>query len=118
MAIPWTDAELNRLGVMRTSGCGPQEIAETLGRTLKGVKAKINYLNLSPEMKQKRNEAERTRLRRGIRVRQPDGTLPRAPICAVVLADRDLRCNARPRDLTAALCGDPLPGYSALERRA
>lgn len=34
------------------------------------------------------------------------------------LAERAQRLSQAPRDLTAALCGDPLPGYSALERRA
>jgi len=33
-----------------------------------------------------------------------------------VLAERDARLALDPRDLTAAFCGDPLPGYSALER--
>lgn len=33
------------------------------------------------------------------------------------LDDRNRRYLADPRDLTAALQGDPLPGYSALERR-
>jgi hypothetical protein len=32
------------------------------------------------------------------------------------LADRDKRYTITPRSLTAALLGDPLPGYSALER--
>jgi hypothetical protein len=32
--------------------------------------------------------------------------------------DRRHRQSLEPRDLTAAFCGDPLPGYSALERRA
>lgn len=34
-----------------------------------------------------------------------------------VLAERDRRRELVPRDLTAAFFGDPLPGYSALERR-
>jgi len=34
-----------------------------------------------------------------------------------VIADRDRRYGLVPRDLTAALAGDPLPGMSALERR-
>jgi len=33
------------------------------------------------------------------------------------LAERDRRAQVPPRDLTAAVCGDPLPGYSALDRR-
>ena len=34
-----------------------------------------------------------------------------------VAADRERRAALRPRDLTAAFHGDPLPGYSALDRR-
>ena len=34
-----------------------------------------------------------------------------------VLAERDERLALQPRDLTAAIAGDPLPGMSALERR-
>ncbi len=36
---------------------------------------------------------------------------------ASVLADRDARLARVPRDLTAAIAGDPLPGMSALDRR-
>jgi hypothetical protein len=36
----------------------------------------------------------------------------------IALAERARRAALKPRDLTAALCGDPLPGYSALERRS
>lgn len=39
-------------------------------------------------------------------------------IPARCLIERDRRYAIAPRDLTAAFCGDPLPGYSALERRA
>ena len=38
-------------------------------------------------------------------------------IPAHVLIERDMRENISPRDLTAVLCGDPLPGMSALDRR-
>lgn len=44
------------------------------------------------------------------RTREPD--VPRG-----VLRERAEREQLAPRSLTAALCGDPLPGYSALERR-
>jgi hypothetical protein len=33
------------------------------------------------------------------------------------LAERDARLAVAPRDLTAALLGDPKPGFSALDRR-
>ena len=35
-----------------------------------------------------------------------------------VLADRDHRATLVPRDTTAMLMGDPVPGYSAAERRS
>jgi response regulator RpfG family c-di-GMP phosphodiesterase len=34
-----------------------------------------------------------------------------------VLAERDQRLARQPRDLTAAIVGDPLPGRSALDRK-
>ena len=43
-----------------------------------------------------------------------------APVVNVpesVLAERAARLALSPRDLTAAIAGDPLPGMSALERR-
>ena len=33
------------------------------------------------------------------------------------IADRDRRYSIHPASITAALCGDPLPGMSALDRR-
>jgi hypothetical protein len=38
-------------------------------------------------------------------------------IPASVLAAREARLALSPRDLTAAIAGDPLPGMSALDRR-
>jgi DNA-binding Lrp family transcriptional regulator len=34
-----------------------------------------------------------------------------------VLADRDHRAGLAPRSIVAAIAGDPLPGYSALDQR-
>ena len=58
-----------------------------------------------------------------VRIRTKTGENPAEPIRAVeipieVIAERERRLALQPRDLSAALCGDPLPGYSALERRA
>jgi hypothetical protein len=61
--------------------------------------------------------------------RRRAGELPPPAPCAVqdqrvdvepppeVLADRDARASLLPASPTQALCGDPLPGYSALDRR-
>ena len=41
----------------------------------------------------------------------------RIVVDAGALAERDRRLSKRHSSLTAALCGDPLPGLSALDRR-
>lgn len=41
----------------------------------------------------------------------------RSTIPADVMADRERRMTLAPRSLSAAQFGDPLPGYSALDRR-
>lgn len=38
-------------------------------------------------------------------------------IPAVVMERREHRSTLKPQSLTAFLCGDPLPGFSALDRR-
>jgi predicted transcriptional regulator len=50
--------------------------------------------------------------RRQPRVDKADMTVP-----AEVLADRERRMNLSHRDYTAAFFNDPLPGYSAMDRR-
>jgi hypothetical protein len=54
-------------------------------------------------------------------LRLPQWEPPTKPALRVVRVDRRAewlhRLALRPRDLTAAICGDPLPGYSALDRR-
>jgi len=50
--------------------------------------------------------------------RKPDVVVAPPPVPQQVIADRDRRAALAPRSLIAALAGDPLPGYSALERRS
>ncbi len=77
----------------------------------------------SPQAKARRNERDRA-------MRQPDkqtmAELRAAGILPVaysrqppdhVIAERDAALAAGYRDITAAQCGDPLPGRSALDRR-
>ena len=49
------------------------------------------------------------------RVVQQQAQVVNVPAC--VLAEREARLALSPRNLTAAIAGDPLPGMSALERR-
>lgn len=50
--------------------------------------------------------------------RSPDEYKIPTKIPERVLREQDYRLNLEPRDLTAAFCGDPLPGYSALDRQS
>ena len=49
--------------------------------------------------------------------RKPDSRLEFFAIPDEVIAERERRQLAAHRDLTSAICGDPLPGFSALDRR-
>lgn len=52
---------------------------------------------------------------RGVR-KKGEGRVYNLPTPPEVLADLERRRALRPRDLTAVLLGDPLPGRSALDR--
>jgi len=67
-------------------------------------------------MGQKESWARQGDMYRGVRRRGEGRVPPKLEIPPSVLADRDRRLHLRPRDVSAALCGDPLPGRSALER--
>ena len=116
---PWTEGEIAQLKRMRTSGAeNIAAIAERLGRTNKAIRQKLAYLELTPEMKRRRYDAE-ARRRQDIKgIRRSDHFTFMVQTPEEVLADRNKRLMLRPRDLSAAYFGDPLPGYSALERRA
>ncbi len=75
---------------------------------------------LDPKWRAMRNEQiARQAIRSKFAPTSPPLTIVRRmsePIPAPVLADRDRRINL-PLTTTAALCGDPPPGYSALDRK-
>lgn len=48
-------------------------------------------------------------------ISRQEGNSPSIP--HEVLADRDRRLALAPASLTAAICGDPAPGHSALDRK-
>ncbi len=69
------------------------------------------------ELNRERRRAELAEGRKAVRAAHAEqSSSGRVP--AAVLADRDRRAGLSARDTTALLLGDPLPGYSALERRA
>ncbi len=80
---------------LRETGLTNRQVGEVLGIAHKTVSALIN------------------------RDIAPRAIFNAAPVVtpAQVLEERERRYALSPRDLTAAFFGDPLPGYSALERR-
>jgi hypothetical protein len=117
----WTPDQVEMALAMKSNGHDVKEIAERLGRSVKAVQGKFEYIALNEEQREERRQAlRRRRIASGIQSTRlhPNGQTTKAerPSCDV-LTERSLRLSAMPRDLTAAFFGDPLPGYSALDRR-
>jgi len=102
--IKWTAEQVATLKKMRRESKSYADIATATGRTIKAVQVKV--IN----MRNGRDQSARI---------HPDGrVLSVNQPTEDVLIERNKRLALSPRDLTAAMFGDPLPGYSALERRA
>jgi hypothetical protein len=89
---------------------------ETICAELHGAYTPKTLMNGLNFMRERNREATRKRRDRlGMRKRAIPGV---ESIAAPpeVLAALDERMSRAPRDLTAALMGDPLPGYSALDQ--
>jgi hypothetical protein len=122
----WTVDEWQNAKRMLDGGADRDVVARAIGRALGCLKEKIRWEGLSPEQRAARLEYLREKRRAASKL----SDIPNREVCAPkravstgpfisdeVLADRDARKNLAPRDLSAAFFGDPLPGYSALERR-
>jgi hypothetical protein len=95
---PWTKAEMDHLLLLRDKyRKGWDEIAKVMGRPSGTVYSKYYYIK---------------NLYTGPREAVGTKAIPQP----IVDAWRQRMATA-PRDITAALMGDPLPGHSALERR-
>ena len=104
-AGPWKPDDIALLVDLRAQGAAINDIAERLNRTVASVHGKLNHIR-----------AER-RPRPKAKMGRPPITPPPDDHRIAALAARDRRLALAPRDLTASLLGDPLPGYSALDRR-
>lgn len=94
MADQLTSDEIHTARLMRREGKTIESIAQHLGRS-RGLIGEVCHGHT--------------------RVVHNDAQAVHIP--APVLAARDARLALSPRDLTAAIAGDPLPGMSALDRR-
>lgn len=95
-ARPWTDKEAEDARRLYRVHKKYSTVGKILGRPASSVRSRLN-------------DAEVGERNRSI----PERTI----VPAFVLEDRERRYQLAPRDLTAALLGDPLPGLSALEQR-
>jgi hypothetical protein len=125
--MKWEDHEWETAQRLLREGQSLQFIAATIGRPASGLKAKIRFHNMTAEERDRKNlrtrqsregkSDPRLRSRRSLSLRV-SGAADQPKLPASAIADREARYATPPRSLTALLCGDPLPGFSALERRA
>ncbi len=119
----WSSDDIHRLVGLRNAGHTMADCAHIMGRSVGSIEGKLEYMGLSIDQRNARRAGLSTRRRREVadttkRIHfNQKATLANRP-APDLLAERDRRLALQPRDLTAAFCGDPLPGYSALERRA
>jgi hypothetical protein len=117
----WSGEHIDRLKQMNSEGTSYEDIAEVLGRSVKSIKAKLAMLRMTTEQlrayraKKRKYAADQYPGRKAIGSGFSD--LPGARPDEDIIAERDRRLALSPRSLTAAFCNDPLPGYSALDRR-
>ena len=123
--IVWTQKQDETIKTMRMAGATFEEIAVELNKAVSTVHNRLRWISMTPEQRQIRAQQIRERKRKGnpkhpylkgMRIRDLNDHYTVVP-CPKALAERDWRAGLAPRDLTAALCGDPLPGMSALDRR-
>ncbi len=99
MARPrWSDQDKQKAITMRKAGMQHVEIGAAIGRSAKSVQSMIKALRFPINGCASRGQVATEQI--------PDE----------VLEQQERRRDLRPRDLTAALMGDPLPQFSALDR--
>lgn len=116
---PWTEEEKRiALSMRRPDGkFNRKAIARKLGRSIISVEGFLAYQRMSTEGRRHRN-IQRMRRKWTLQGKDVSEITRFTRPDPETLAERDWCLSRGPRDLTAALLGDPLPGRSALERRA
>lgn len=99
-----THEQRDMITKLHAEGHGHAAIARQLGLT---------YKQVSNRVARERMKVHEREIKRALGYPDKGPEIPH-----YVWTDRDRRLSITPRDITAALMGDPLPGMSALERRA
>lgn len=116
----WTEEETAILRQMVDADSGMPALMARLGRSKHSIKERWRWISRTEENKAQRRE--QINLNRRIRSQfGPGATNPRGVsvrgMPEQVIADREARIGAGPRDLTGAFFGDPPRGFSALDRK-
>lgn len=100
---PWTMRDDEQLEKLLADNVGVTEIAKRMGRARQVIQRKRDEWRGPDYVKYQRVVVDAD-----FRIEIPDE----------VLVDRDRRRDLTHQSITSALAGDPLPGMSALDRRA
>lgn len=114
----WSSVEVCVLRKMMNGGASAKEISYVLTtRSIKAIEGRMRWEKMTEAQRQNRRDG--INRRRGSDARGDSSYISTSgrPTSSL-LEERDRRLSISPRDLTAAFFGDPLPGYSALDRRA
>lgn len=123
--MKWSDEEIATFKHLAANGLSDREIGAKLNRSRESVRCFRRDASMSEAVRlakrRRRNELERARnvktnpSRRAKLLVYGERAIDKPS--ADILRERDRRLAIPPRDLSAAFFGDPLPGFSALERR-
>jgi hypothetical protein len=118
----WGDAETTELlRLMETHGRDWITIGRIMGRSHRSCEHRWRWLNMTEEQKKRRNEAEAIRKAKsgerctGIKQKGVDAVRP--VVASIALLEERAQRMSVPRTITGIICGDPPPGYSALDRK-
>lgn len=118
----WSPYEWKRVQTLVARGHSIPSIALMIGRKDYQIRDKIRWENSSAEKREERSAQLRAKRARQALEQQTErvhlefvkpGKRPGEDL----LQERQRRADLKPRDITAAFFGDPLPGYSALDRK-
>lgn len=114
----WTDFELAEARRLIAARCSPQEFENRMGRSRISAKMRIKYVD-SPTFRAnaiQRAARDRSQFTEHIKG-QPQNRAPEKPKVPHEAIQDALKRAMAPRTITGWFCGDPPPGYSALDRR-
>lgn len=116
----WSDEETQRLlDHMKTHGRDFKAIAKLMGRTHQSCEHRWRWINMPADQlknRSTREAARKAKLRKLEKGAKHDLPVRKLIVPDDVLFDRDRRISA-PITINSLVLGDPVPGFSALDRK-